>query len=384
MSAELCHLDWNATTPLREQAAEAMRRVERDGWGNPASAHSVGRAARRFLEDARDRVAARLGADPSEVAFTSGATESNNLAVFGACDKLPAGSHLLAAEFEHPCIVEPIRTLMKTRGHRWGVLPVGLDGLVPFAAIEAQASDEAAGFMALMMVNHETGAIQPVRRVAKVFGKRLHVHTDAAQAVGKLAVDFHDLGVHTLTASGHKFGGPKGIGVLLTRTGVSLAPRTLGGHQQQGRRPGTESPALAVGFAVAMDASITEFTATIQTLQETRRAFFTLLEHNSGPVFLNGNWDDSIPTTLNLSFPGCRADMLLMKLDLAGIACSTGSACSSGSLTPSTVLQAMSLPDDLLRSALRFSFGASQSKETLLAAASRIAAIVNHTRRALP
>ena len=384
MPTEVCCLDWNATAPLRDEAAEAMRRVERDGWGNPASAHAVGRAARRFLEDARDRVAAILGATPSEVAFTSGATESNNLAVFGVCGLLPPGSHLLAAEFEHPCIAEPINALLKSHGHRWSVLPVGEDGIVPFASLEAHAADPAAKFLALMLVNHETGAIQPVRRAAKVFGKRLHVHTDAAQAVGKMPVDFHDLGVHTLTASGHKFGGPKGVGVLLTRTGVTLTPRTLGGHQQQGRRPGTESPALAVGFAVALAASLTQFSAAAVALTETRRAFFTFLEHNAGPVFLNGNWDDSVPTTLNLSFPGCRADLLLMKLDLAGIACSTGSACSSGSLTPSSVLQAMHLPDDRLHSALRFSFGASQSKETLLEAASRIAAVVNATRRALP
>lgn len=382
MPAEVCYLDWNSTAPLRAGAAAAMSRVEREGFGNPASAHAVGRAARRFLEDARDRVAGLLGATSSEVAFTSGATESNNIAVFGACSKLPQGSHLLASEFEHPCIVEPIRSLLKSHGHRWAVLAVDKDGVVPFDSIEVQASDDAAKFLALMLVNHETGAIQPVRRAAKVFGKRLHVHTDAAQAVGKLPVSFHDLGVHTLTASGHKFGGPKGVGVLLTRTGVALAPHTVGGHQQQGRRPGTESPALAVGFATALAESLAEYADEAERLTQTRREFFNLLQREAGPVHLNGNQDDSIPTTLNLSFPGCRADMLLMKLDLAGIACSTGSACSSGSLTPSTVLQAMLLTDDLLRSALRFSFGASQSSEVLLDAARRIAAVVNHTRRA--
>jgi cysteine desulfurase len=203
------------------------------------------------------------------------------------------------------------------------------------------------------------------------------------QAVGKIPVDFAALGATTLTASAHKFGGPKGIGVLLTKRGTELRPLTFGGHQQKGRRPGTEPVALAVGMAVALQYAVRNMAENRPRAEAIRARFWTELQRACSPVVLNGpviGAADAIPTTLNVSFPGCRADLLLMGLDLAGVACATGSACSSGSLLPSPVLRAMGVPEDVLRSALRFSFSPNQSPAEIDEALRRIAECVHRLR----
>jgi cysteine desulfurase len=234
-----------------------------------------------------------------------------------------------------------------------------------------------------MLANHETGAVQPVYDIARALPAGAKLHCDAAQAVGKVPVDFSALGATTLTASAHKFGGPKGVGVLLTKRGTDLTPLTFGGHQQRGRRPGTEPVALAVGMAVALESAARNLTANRAKLEALRSRCWYGLQRLCGSVVLNGpeiGASDVVPTTLNVSFPGCRADLLLMALDLAGVACSTGSACSSGSLLPSPVLRAMNVPDDVLRSALRFSFAPGQSAEEIDDALGRIAECVSRLR----
>ncbi len=234
-----------------------------------------------------------------------------------------------------------------------------------------------------MLANHETGAVQPVREIALALPKGSRLHCDAVQAVGKMPVNFRELGATTLTASAHKFGGPKGVGVLLAKRGTSLTPLTYGGHQQQGRRPGTEPVALAVGMAVALELATRNMAANRAKLESHRARLWTTLERTCPPVVLNGpeiGAPDVVPTTLNVSFPGCRSDLLLMSLDLAGVACATGSACSSGSLLPSPVLRAMGVSDEVLKSALRFSFSPAQTSEEIDDAAARIAKCVSATR----
>jgi cysteine desulfurase len=226
-----------------------------------------------------------------------------------------------------------------------------------------------------MLANHETGAIQPV-------AGELHAafHCDAAQAVGKIPVRFHALRVATLTLSAHKFYGPKGIGALLIRRGTHLAPLFLGGHQQGGRRPGTEPVALAVGLAAALEIAEQERESRLAHVARLRNRMLSFLRQHASPVVLNGPEMGGLPHALNLSFPGCRADALLMNLDLAGVACSTGSACSSGSLLPSPVLQAMGVPDEVLHSAMRFSLSHLLSDTQVDEAAQRIAAVVRRVR----
>src|SRR5262245_7923662 len=368
----MIYLDHAATTPVLPEVWEAMRPYAVEHFGNPASAHAAGRKARQALEDARERVAALLGASPDEVIFTSGATEANNLAIFGLAGSPPG--HIFASPIEHPCVTEPLNQLA-VRGFDVEYLLVGRDGIVSADAFRERVRAETR-LAVVMLVNHETGAVQPVSVLSPQYSV---LHTDAAQAAGKIPISFHDLGVTSLSVSAHKFGGPKGIGALLVRKGTKLVPQLFGGHQQQGRRPGTESVPLAVGMATALALSVSRKEEAGASVHRKRRAFVEALQRTCAPVVVNGPADGS-PYILNVSFPGCRADLLLMKLDLAGGACSTGAACSSGSLLPSPVLKAMGVPDEVLRSAMRFSFGPQTTDAEPEVATRRIAECVRRVR----
>ncbi|MFL5329398.1 MAG: cysteine desulfurase family protein [Gemmataceae bacterium] len=353
MAHSVINLDHNATTPVPEAVWEAMRPYV--SMGNPASAHQLGRLARKALEDARERVAGRLEAEPGEVVFTSGATEANNLAIFGLVGESPG--HVLTSPIEHPCVVEPLKELAG-RGFTVETLPVDREGIVDLSDLPQRVRPNTS-LVILMRVNHETGAIQPVVPAGEYLW-----HTDAAQAVGKQAVSFRSLGAASLSLSGHKFGAPPGVGALLVRRGSRLRPSLFGGHQQQGRRPGTESVALAVGLAVALDLACDQLEQNARHVRSLRSRLISQLENTAQPLVINGpaSLEAVSPYVLNVSFPGLRGDALMAALDLVGVACATGSACSSGSLLPSPVLQAMNVPGEVLRSALRFSF----SHETTL------------------
>ena len=348
------YLDHAAATPLLPAADDAMRPFAAEAFGNPASAHAAGRRARRALEDAREAVARLLDALPDEVVFTSGATEANNLALFGLSGDPPA--RLLASPVEHPCVVGPLGELER-RGFDLDWLPVSPRGVVPADAVANRLRPETR-LVSVMLANHETGEAQPVRDIALALPAGVRTHTDAAQAAGKMPVSFRGLGVTALTASAHKFRGPKGVGVLLLRRGAALRPTVFGGHQQGGRRPGTEPVALAVGMAVALEHAVRNLDENLATLMALREQLWNGLRERAAPVLLNGpeiGSNEVLPTILNVSFPGCRADVLLMALDLAGVACAAGAACSSGSLLPSPVLAAMGVPDAVRRSAHRAS-----------------------------
>jgi cysteine desulfurase len=372
----LLYLDNSATTPLLPAVWEAMRPFLTDVYGNPASAHQFGRRARQALEDARERLAALLDAFPDEIIFTSGATEANNLALFGLSGEPPG--RLLASPMEHPSVREPLRRLA-AHGFSLDWLPVNREGIVALPALPGLLRPETR-LVAVQLANHETGAVQPIRALAESLTDHPVFHCDATQAVGKIPVRFHELGVSSLALSAHKFHGPKGIGALLVRRGVSLQPRAWGGHQQQGRRPGTEPVALAVGLATALELACRDLNRRRETVRNLRQRFLNVLRQGASPLVVNGPAEDGLPHVLNLSFPGLKADALLMALDLAGVACSTGSACSSGSLLPSPVLQAMAVPDDVLRSAMRFSFSPLLTTEEIEEAARRVSQVVARLR----
>jgi cysteine desulfurase len=376
----MIYLDYNSTTPVLPEVADVMQPFLTEEFGNPASAHALGRKARKALEDARERVAELLGAFPDEVIFTSGATEANNLALFGLPGDGPG--HILASPIEHPCVIEPLRQL-EARGFGVVWLRVGPDAVVVVPS--GRGASLQPRLATLMLVNHETGAIQPVRDLCSVLRNQssASVHCDAAQAIGKIPVRFHDLGVDALTASGHKFHAPKGIGLLLLRRGVKLHPLLWGGHQQQGRRPGTEAVALAIGLGAALELCCRRMEEAWAQIKRLRERLLSHFQKHISPMVVNGPDDVRLqsPYVLNISFPGCRSDLLLMKLDLAGVACSTGSTCSSGSLLPSPVLRAMELPDELLRSAMRFSFSPLLRESDVDEAASRIIRCVKELRQ---
>jgi cysteine desulfurase len=371
------YLDNNATTPLVPAVWEAMRPFLTDVYGNPASAHRAGRRARQALEDAREQTAAVLGAHADEVLFTSGATEANNLALFGLAGEAPG--HVISSPIEHPSVLEPLHRLAE-RGFAIGWLPVDAAGVVRAETLAGLLRTETR-LVSVMLANNETGALQPVRELCAAVGGDVAFHCDAVQAVGKLPVPFHDLGVTALTLSAHKFHGPKGVGALLLRRGAKLRPQLWGGHQQRGKRPGTEPVALAVGLTAALQQWQREHETRWADVLRLRERFLARLRAEAAPVVLNGPEVGGVPHTVNVSFPGCRAESLLMNLDLAGVCCSTGSACSSGSLLPSPVLKAMGVPEEVLHSAMRFSLSALLTEAEVDEAVRRITAAVARLRR---
>ena len=369
------YLDNNASTPMVPAVWEAMRPYLCDRPGNPASSHRFGRHARQALEDARERIAALLDAHPDEVLFTSGATEANNLAIFGLAGTAPGT--IVSSLIEHPSVVEPIRQLAEL-GFVLAPLPVIAAGSIDATAV--RFADDTR-LVAVMLANHETGTTQPIDTLARTLNGEAAFHCDAAAAAGKMAISFRRLHVATLTISAHKFHGPKGIGALLVRKGTKLRPLLFGGHQQHGKRPGTEPVPLAVGMATALEWSLQNLAANDAIVRDLRRRFLDHLRTHTAPVLLNGSEDAGLPHALNLSFPGCNADALLMSLDLADVACSTGSACSSGSLLPSPVLTAMGKTGDILHSAMRFSLSPLLSPAEIDEAARRIAQCVKKLRQ---
>jgi cysteine desulfurase len=369
------YLDNNASTPMLPAVWEAMQPYFFEQAGNPASSHSAGRQARRGLEDARERLAHLLDAHPQEVIFTSGATEANNLAIFGLCGREPG--QVITSAIEHPCVSGPIEELARTG---WTVchLPVNPEGIIDPDAVVIRPDTR---LLAVMLANHETGAMQPVPSLGHKIDGGVPFHCDAAAAAGKVPISFHNLRVSSLTISAHKFHGPKGVGALLVKREAKLHPLHHGGHQQAGKRPGTEPVPLVVGMAVALELAMASLEENSRRVCQLRELFLSRLKAGAAPIIVNGPNGGGIPHTVNVSFPGCRADTLLMKLDLEGIACSTGSACSSGSLLPSPVLKAMGIGDAVLLSAIRFSLSPLLCQEVIEDAAIRICRSVNMLRK---
>lgn len=378
------YLDNNATTPLAPEAAEAMARTARDCWGNPSSQHAFGRRARQVLEDAREAIGGLLGAQlggfpPDRVIFTSGGTEANNLAMFGLTASATQPGHLIISAIEHPSVSGPADVLA---GRGWSVdqLPVAASGEVIVDELRRLLRPETR-LVAVMLANNETGVMQPVERVTEIAAEAgIPMHTDAVQPVAKLPVDFRRLGVATMTATAHKFHGPIGIGVLVVRAGVELSPMFFGGHQQEGFRPGTEPVVLAAGMRAALEAWHREADERRRRLQSLRDEFESLLLAECPELVIHGKAADRLPHTSHIAFPGVDGQTLGMALDLAGIACSTGSACASGSTKPSPILLAMGVDENLARSSLRFSLGASSTAAEVRQAARRIALKWNELR----
>jgi cysteine desulfurase len=373
------YLDHNATAPVDPEVLDAMRPYFLAA-GNPESRHAFGRSARRGWEFARDTVARILDADPAEVIFTSGGTEANNLAIFGLARAESSRAHVVSSPIEHPAIAEPVAQL-KAAGFSVDHAPVNDQGLVDASAVAAHFRADTR-FATLMLANNETGAIQPVGELAALAAlHNIPVHTDAVQAVGRISVHFHELGVATLAASAHKFHGPMGIGLLLTRKGIRLSSQLLGGGQQQGRRPGTIAVPLVVGLATALQKWHDQAVTRAARWGALRDRLESGLRAALGPekVIRNGPAENEsrLPQTLNLGFPGLDGNALLIQLDVAGVAVSLGSACASGSTRPSPTLLAMRVPEDRLRSSVRFSLGATTTEVEIDEAVERIAAVVS-------
>jgi cysteine desulfurase len=337
------YLDYNASAPMRPEALEAVVAASALA-GNPSSVHRFGRLARRTLEDARERVAAMVGARPERVVFTSGGTEANNLAILGA-----GRQRFLASATEHDSVL---------RAAAAELIPVGGDGVVDLAALAAKlAADPRAAVVAVMLANNETGVIQPVAEAARI----AHAHgalllCDAVQAAGRLPITMSELGADCLTLSAHKLGGPKGVGALILGEDLPLAARQLGGGQERGRRAGTENLPGVAGFG-AVAALASESVADQTRLATLRDRLEAGVRRLAGDVILAGAGAPRLANTATIVLPGVPAERQVIRLDLAGIAVSAGAACSSGKLRASPVLAAMGFPPALAGCAIRVSLG---------------------------
>lgn len=351
------YLDHNATTPLHPAVADRMAATLREEFGNPSSVHHFGQRAKAVIDEARTAVAALIGADPSEVVFTSGGTESDNFAIRGVAEALePTGRrHLIASAIEHEAVLNTLKALGR-RGSRTTLLPVGQSGIVSPDALRSALTDTA--LVSVMHANNEIGTIQPIAALARLAGERGALfHTDAVQSAGKLPVDVKALGVDLLSLSAHKFYGPKGTGAIWIRRGLRLLPLMTGGKHERNRRAGTENVAGIVGMGVAAQmarAKMADEGARLAALRD--RLEEGILRAVPGTQ-VNGAREARVPNTTNISFDRVEAESLLIALDLEGIAVSTGSACSSGTLEPSHVLKAMGFPPHRTQNSIRFSLG---------------------------
>jgi len=357
------YMDHNATTPLAEAVADRMSAVLREEFGNPSSVHHFGQRAKAAVDEARSAVADLIGADPSEVVFTSSGTESDNFAIRGAAEALEPGGrrHLISSGIEHEAVLNTLKSLAR-RGWQTTLLPVGASGLVTAEALAAALTDQTA-VVSIMHANNEIGTVQPVAELARLAKARgAVVHTDAVQTAGKIPVNVKGLGVDLLSLSAHKFYGPKGVGAIWVRRGLRLLPFMTGGKQERGRRAGTENVAGIVGMGVAARLAVGHMAEEGSRLAALRDGLERRILAAVPGTAVNGDPGTRVPSTTNISFDRVEAVSLLIALDLEGIAVSTGSACSSGTLEPSHVLKAMGLPAHRTQNSIRFSLGAANTE----------------------
>jgi cysteine desulfurase len=354
------YLDHAATTPMVPEAVEAMTR-ELTRVGNASSLHGSGRAARRIVEESREAIAARVGARPAEVIFTSGGTEADNLAVKGGYwSRVAEGRDgVVTSTIEHPAVLDSVEWLAQDEGAKVELVGVDRVGRIDLARL-SEVVTETTAVVSVMWANNEVGTVQPVIQIAGLARDRGAIsHSDAVQAVGHLTVDFAASGLDLMTFTAHKLGGPYGIGALLARREIVLTTVQHGGRQERDVRSGTLDVAAVAGFAAAVDLAVGRQVIETARMQALREQLVAEVRAAVPDAQLQGSLDptDSLPGVANLGFPGCSADAILMLLDAAGIDCSTGSACSAGVAQPSHVLIEMGYTEAEARSSLRFSLG---------------------------
>ena len=365
------YLDYNASTPIDSAVADVMRPLLATAYGNPSSGHWAGAPARAVLDDARLSIATLLGCTPSEIVFTSGGSEANNLALKGICfRRADRSSHIITSRTEHPAILAPCRFLERL-GATVTYLPVDGHGLVDPDDVRRAITNDTA-LISIMHANNETGTVQPIAEIGKIAAAHgIPVHTDAAQSVGKIATKVNDLGVGLLSVAGHKMYAPKGIGALFVRSGLTVEPLIHGAGHEGGRRAGTESVVLAAALGKACELARTG--PEIEPIRALRDAFWSRLRSAFGDrVVLNGHPERRLPNTLNVSFQGERGADLLSKMP--DVAASTGSACHAGETSVSPVLEAMRVDRGIAAGAIRFSLGRGTTRD-------EIETVVEHLRR---
>ena len=379
---ERIYLDYNATAPCRDEVITDMLHVMRGGCGNPSSLHREGQGARNLVEQSRERIAAALGADPSEIVFTSGGTEADNLAVFGAILGAPRECpHVVASNIEHPAVLESCRAAESRGMARVTYVKCDAEARIDPDSVAAALSPDTV-LVSIMHANNEVGTIQPIRRIAECAREHgVPVHSDGVQSLGRVRVDLGDLRVDLLSISAHKLGGPKGIGALYVREGTRLARVLCGGPHERERRAGTENVPGIVGFARAVEIAVESQPAESPRLGALKTSLWGVLCEIPG-IHLNGDVSMSLPNTLNVSFEDLSGEDLMQELDLAGIAVSTGSACAVGADKASHVIEAMGGATSSGCGPLRISMGYRTNETEITRCAREIREAVSRLRQA--
>lgn len=384
MSSARAYFDHNATTPLAGPVLDGMMEALRDGFGNASSIHQEGQRARHLVEQARRELAALVNADPKEIVFTSGGTEADNTAIFGAitADPRPA-KHFVTTTIEHPAVLHAADRL-EQQGIAVTRIPVGASGAVDPREVTRALRAETV-LVSVMHANNETGVIQPIAEIARICHEQgVLFHTDAVQSAGKIPVDVRMLDVDFLSLSGHKLSGPKGVGLLYLRKGVPCAPLLHGGRHERGRRPGTENVPAIHGLGIAASLARRSLESQAESIAALRNEMERAILAAIPDVFVNCATSPRLPNTSSLCFQGIEGEPLVIALDLKGFAVSSGAACSSGSVEPSHVLTAIGLSRQQARSCLRISLGQSNTRPQMTALVEALVNATNHLRRIAP
>lgn len=380
------YLDHTATTPLDERVFEAMRPYFSETFGNASSIHSFGREAKAALEKARETIAKAIGAQSGELFFTSGGTESDNFAIRGVAlaARKKGKTHIITSAAEHHAVLEPCEGLTE-EGFDVTVLPVDSHGLVTPEQVRTAITDRTC-LVSIMHANNEVGTIYPIKEIAAMAHEQgVLVHTDAVQTLGKIPVDVRELEIDLMTISAHKLYGPKGIGALYVKKGTELEPLLYGGGQERGKRPGTENVPLAVGFARAVDLALAEMSTEMQRLALLRQSLESRIRDEFPAAIINGHPTHRLPNILNISFDSSKlnidGDVLVLNMDLHGVAVTSGSACTSGSMQPSHVLLAMGRDVKTAKATLRFAFGKCNAEDDVAAVVQRLQDVIGQMTR---
>lgn len=380
----MIYMDHSATSPVDPEVFEAMKPYFVDSFGNASTLYSLGREGKQAMEAARIEVASLINAEPKEIIFTSGGTESDNLAIKGTAYKLKnKGNHIITTNIEHPAVDETCKYLEKN-GFKVTYLPVAEDGIIKIDDLKAAITDETI-LITVMHANNEIGTIQPIEEIGKIASeKKIYFHTDAVQTVGKIPVDVKKMNVDMLSLSSHKLYGPKGIGALYIKKGVRIEPLLHGGGHERGLRPGTENVAGIVGLGKACSIAKVSQETDAQKLTNLRNKLIDGVLNSIEDSYLNGDRTKRLPNNANFRFTGIEGESLILHLDAKGIAASTGSACSSTKLEPSHVLTAIGLKEVEAHGSLRISLGHENTEEDIEYAIKAIKEVVEQLRQMSP
>ncbi len=377
------YFDNNATTKVAEEVLEEMKPYFCNFYGNPSSMHSFGGQVSHKLREARERVASLLGCDPSEIIFTSCGTESDNMAIKGTLAAQPMRRKVITSRVEHPAVLSVVRDL---ENHGYSVIEIGVDkeGMLDMEQLEFELDDETA-LVTIMYANNETGVMFPIEDIARmVTDKGVVFHTDGVQAVGKIPVNMAESRIDMLSLSGHKLHAPKGVGVLYVRKGTRISPFMLGGHQEGGRRAGTENVASIIGLGKACELAATNIEEENNRVKDLRDKLEKSILESCPDCRVNGNREHRLPNTTNISFEYIEGEAILLMLDQFGICASSGSACTSGSLEPSHVLRAMGVPFTAAHGSIRFSLSRYNTEEEVDFTSEKMPKIIERLRELSP